>query len=388
MKLLPLSDLRDRLAPGQPLPWNVRDAAGRLLLGQGHPVGSDEMLAALLERGVFVDAEEAAAALALTGAAARPAEAPPAPPATPFERWDRLCANLGPLLMNPREKLFLQRLREASAHVHRLSEANSDLLLFLILRQDHGRFETYGVTHSLHVACVCSLLAQRLGWDQADQERVIGAALTMNLAMLELQGTLARQAGPPTRRQRELIQEHPQQAARLLRAAGLDDEPWLVAVEDHHERTGGGGYPRNRAEPGTMSQLLRLTDQFTAKHSARATRPALPAQVAARQLFIENPGDPLASLLIKEFGIYPPGSLVRLVSGELGIVVRRGRSANAPIVATLTTPQGRALGAPALRDTARSNFAVASSVPEPASRVRLAAQTFFPEAMAPEAAAV
>ena len=156
----------------------------------------------------------------------------------------------------------------------------------------------------------------------------------------------------------------------------------LVAVEDHHERAGGGGYPRNRAEPGTMSQLLRLTDQFTAKHSARATRPALPAQVAARQLFIENPGDPLAALLIKEFGIYPPGSLVRLVSGELGIVVRRGRSANAPMVATLTTPQGRALAAPALRDTSRATFAIASSVPEPASRVRLAAQTFFPEAMA------
>lgn len=383
MKLLPLSDLRDRLAPGQPLPWGVRDAAGRLLLGKGHPVDTEEVLAALLDRGVFVDAEEAAAERAAAPSAHAPTAGPPAAePATPFERWDRLCANLGPLLMKPTEKLFLQRLREASSHVHALSEANSDLLLFLILRQDHGRFETYGVTHALHVACVCSLLAQRLAWDRADQERVIGAALTMNLAMIELQGTLARQAGPPTRRQRELIHEHPQQAVRLLRAAGLDDEPWLVAVEDHHERVGGGGYPRNRAEPGTMSQLLRLTDQFTAKHSARATRPALPAQVAARQLFIENPGNPLAALLIKEFGIYPPGCLVRLVSGELGIVVRRGRSANSPIVATLTTPQGRALATPELRDTARSNFAVASSVPEPATRVRLAAQTFFPEAMA------
>jgi hypothetical protein len=131
-----------------------------------------------------------------------------------------------------------------------------------------------------------------------------------------------------------------------------------------------------------MSQLLRLTDQFTAKHSARATRPALPAQVAARQLFIENPGDPLAALLIKEFGIYPPGCLVRLVSGELGIVVRRGRSANAPIVATLATTSGRALSGSSLRDTSRSGFGIASSVPEPATRVRLPPQVFFPEATA------
>jgi hypothetical protein len=379
MKLLPLSDLKDRLAPGHPLPWGVRDAAGRLLLGRGHPLGSDDMLAALLARGVFVDAEEAGVSASAEPASTATAQPPAA--ATPFERWDRLCANLGPLLLNPSERMFLQRLREASAHVHALSESNTDLLLFLILRQDHGRFESYGVTHALHVACVCSLLAQRLGWDRSDQERVIGAALTMNVSMLALQGTLARQAAPLTRRQRELIDDHPIQAARLLRMAGLDDDAWLAAVEDHHERKGGGGYPRNRAEPGTMSQLLRLTDQFTAKHSARATRPALPAQLAARQFFIENPGDPLAALLIKEFGIYPPGCLVRLVSGELAIVVRRGRSANAPLVATLTNGQGRALLAPELRDTSRSAFAIASSVPEPTPRVRLSAQAFFPEAM-------
>lgn len=381
MNLLPLIELRDCLAPGQPLPWGVRDAGGRLLLGKGHPVSSEAMLAALLDRGVFVDADEAAAAQAAAD------QSPPPPPSpalagTPFERWDRLCANLGAVLSNPLEKLFLQRVREAALHVHALSEINTDLLLFLILRQDHGRFESYGITHALHVACVCSLLAQRLGWDRHDQERIIGAALTMNIAMIELQGVLARQAAPLTRRQRELIHDHPHQASLMLRAAGLDDEPWLSAVEDHHERSGDGGYPGSRAEPGTMSQLLRLTDQFTAKHSARATRPALPAQVAARQLFIENPGDPLAALLIKEFGIYPPGCLVRLASGELAIVVRRGRSANAPLVATLTNAQGRALMAPLIRDTSRSGFEITTSVPEPAARVRLAPQAFFPEALA------
>ena len=72
MKLLPLSDLRDRLAPGQPLPWGVRDAAGRLLLGKGHPVDTEEVLAALLDRGVFVDAEEAAAERAAAPSAHAP----------------------------------------------------------------------------------------------------------------------------------------------------------------------------------------------------------------------------------------------------------------------------------------------------------------------------
>jgi HD domain len=378
MKLLPLAELKDALIPGQALPWGVRDQRGNLLLGKGHLLGSEEMLQALLDRGVFVDAEEAANA-----AAPERAPTPPASPltGTPFERWDSLCANLATVLSSPRERHFLRRVHDAALHVHALSEMNTDLLLFLILRQDHGQFEHYGTTHSLHVACVCSLLAQRLGWDADDRQRAIGAALTMNLAIIELQGRLASQATPLTRRQREQIHEHPIEASIMLRAAGLDDEAWLSAVEEHHERKGGGGYPMERLTPGTLSQLLRLTDQFTAKHSARATRPALPAQLAARQLFMENPGDPMAAMLIKELGIYPPGCLVRLASGELGIVVRRGSSANAPMVATLTDAQGRALPGPRLRDSAQPAYAVQASVPEPATRLRIAPQALYPEAL-------
>ncbi|WP_395699207.1 HD-GYP domain-containing protein [Aquabacterium sp.] len=383
MKLLPLADLKDALAPGQPLPWGVRDQRGNLLLGQGHVVGSEAMLQALLDRGVFVDAQEAAALAPVSTAA--PAAAPAtAITGTPFERWDRLCENLAAVLSSPREQHFLRRVREAALHVQALSEINADLLLFLILRQDHGQFQHYGTMHALHVACVCSLMARRLGWDEGDRQRAIGAALTMNLSIIELQGRLAAQGTPLTRRQREQIADHPAQASMMLRAAGLDDEPWLTAVEDHHERSGGGGYPTGRAEPGTLSQLLRLSDQFTAKHSARATRPPLPAQLAAQQLFIENPGDPLAAMLIKEFGIYPPGCLVRLVSGELGIVVRRGVSANTPIVATLTDARGRAVATPAQRDTARPAHAIVGSVPEPAQRLRIAAQALYPEALALE----
>ncbi|MCK6419639.1 MAG: phosphohydrolase [Aquabacterium sp.] len=388
MQLLPLADLSHALAPGQPLPFNVRDGQGHLLLAAGYLVDSEATLSALLERGIFVDALEAAA----TGI--RPAPAPAAAPAeppkahvdptrgTPFERWDALCDRLSRLLASPGEQYFMQRVREACRHVLALDNVNADLQLYMILRQDHGDFERYGVYHSLHVACVCSLMAQRLGWDELDRQRIIGAALTMNLGIIDLQGQLARQAAPLTRRQRELIDGHPQRAARLLRDAGLDDAEWIEAVQDHHERSGGGGYPLNRTHPGLRSQLLRLADQFTAKHSARATRPALPAQMAARQFFVENPGERMASLMIKEFGIYPPGCLVRLASGEIAIVVRRGAAANTPQVAALTDRSGRVLPAPVTLDTGRAAHAVVGSLPEPRTRLRIPAQWLYPEAQA------
>lgn len=61
MKLIPLTDMRGQLRSGAPLLWGVRDAQGNLLLGKGHVIASDDMLEALLARGMFVDAEEAKA---------------------------------------------------------------------------------------------------------------------------------------------------------------------------------------------------------------------------------------------------------------------------------------------------------------------------------------
>lgn len=371
MDLLPLSDMRAHLKAGAPLPWGVRDADGRLLLAQGHMVSSVDMLQALLKRGVFVSRREAAA-----GMQPMVDEA-----GTPFERWDQLCANLASVLLSPQERQFMLRIREAAGHVLALNELNADLLLFLILRHDHGHFENYGVSHSLHVACVCSLLAQRLGWSRVDKQRAIGAALTMNLSIIELQGQCAKQSTPLTSAQREQIDQHPLQASMLLRVAGLDDPDWLAAVEDHHERPDGHGYPNGRCDPGALSQMLRLADQFTAKHSARATRPPMIALQAARELFLQNPGDPMAALLIKEFGIYPPGCYVTLVTGEVGIVVRRGQSANTPEVAVISNARGAPLASPQYRDTALRDCAIKSCLPDPPRALRWPAQAFYPDAV-------
>ena len=75
MKLLPLEQFVNQLQAGVPLQWGVRDATGKLLLARGRVVADSTMLQSLLERGMFVDAEEvnrvnaeAAAALKVWGA--------------------------------------------------------------------------------------------------------------------------------------------------------------------------------------------------------------------------------------------------------------------------------------------------------------------------------
>ena len=70
----------------------------------------------------------------------------------------------------------------------------------------------------------------------------------------------------------------------------------------------------------TLLQRAKENPQFFGALSATAQGKFLPQTGAA---------------LIKEFGLYPPGCAVRLKSGEVGMVMRRGETASTPVVAVL-----------------------------------------------------
>ena len=93
--------------------------------------------------------------------------------------------------------------------------------------------------------------------------------------------------------------------------------------------------------------------------------------MAGRQMFMQDPGHTITTALVKEFGIYPPGCLVRLASGETALVVTRGRAITTPIVACITNERGAPLTTPVLRDTSLRGSAVHSVVPSGNSTIKL-----------------
>jgi len=75
--------------------------------------------------------------------------------------------------------------------------------------------------------------------------------------------------------------------------------------------------------------------------------------------------------LAREFGLYPPGTVVRLASLELALVVRRGAADNAPIAIALQNANGEPRATPAQRDTSQPGFAVVAAVTPALLRVRI-----------------
>jgi hypothetical protein len=76
----------------------------------------------------------------------------------------------------------------------------------------------------------------------------------------------------------------------------------------------------------------------------------------------------LVSLLIKEMGIYPPGSFVRLASHEIAVVTHSGDKANQPRVAALRKVDGPPYADVLLRDTRQPACRVWSRWPLPRQR--------------------
>jgi HD-GYP domain-containing protein (c-di-GMP phosphodiesterase class II) len=356
MSFVPLAQVRRHVRLDEALPFDVLDAQQRLLLARGYRLKDQAQMDMLIQRGALVTL---AVAEALAAAAVAP---PPQPAARPGPRshaaifelpraalpglW-RECLNdvADALRMAPSSGLA-PAIESASAPVLALVARDPDLAIYQVLARSGGPDAEYGARRSLQTAIACSLVAQRLHWSDADTERVFKAALTSNLSMLALQGELARQTDAPSASQRQALASHPMRSVQMLREAGVEDEAWLEAVLDHHECEDGSGYPSGRRDAGDLAGLIRRADLYTGKLASRNSRTAMAADMAGRAMFMAEPGHPMTAALIKEFGLYPPGCMVRLGNGAIGVVVERGESITAPIVAVLSGQDGKALPRP------------------------------------------
>jgi HD-GYP domain-containing protein (c-di-GMP phosphodiesterase class II) len=358
---IPLQEVRDLLRLGEVLPFRVLDSRERLLLNAGHRLIHEAQFEALIDRGAWAERALVEAERAIRAQAEGLARVTPSavPKTSLFDAWERVLWQFDKLSRALARSeapgsavlTFWQTLKQ-------LVDTDPDVALFSCIRPSEYRFALYSQHHAIHCAVVTLLASRQLGWSPERQDSLGCAALTMNLSMLELQAQMAEQYDPPTTRQRERIRAHPGGAVALLRQAGISDGEWLTTVVQHHEQPTGQGYPHGLTEVTDGAKMLRVADVYMAKVSARALRAPLAPVVAMRQLFQQQPSDPMAMAMIKVVGIHPPGALVQLHSGEVGVVIRRPTSGTHPLVATLSDIRGQPITDTHRRNTAEAGLGI------------------------------
>ncbi|MBX3621447.1 MAG: phosphohydrolase [Rhizobacter sp.] len=382
------------LRTGHPAPVSVRDASGHLLLAKGVMVATEEQRQRLIARAIYVDELEGdLLRRALAGkldsmvrqnarlgqiANARPdgvvmASGPAVrAPVDAVTAWSHLQMRGRVLLQTPAPADFLPRLHKLETEVLELIEADADLALLVLVQACASDAHHYSVTHGLLVTVLCERAARQLPAFSAEWRASLRrAALTMNIAMTALQDQLALQEEAPAPQQRALIDSHARRSAEALREVGVTDALWLEAVEHHHATLAG---PLSDQRPGLqLARLLQRADIFSARLSMRRARPALAASAALKAAYLDEhqQADEAGKAIIQATGIYPPGSYVRLASGELAVVLRHGPNAKTPKVASIVSKSGTPLVEPALRDTRVNPHDVIGDVAPHEVKVRL-----------------
>lgn len=387
------------LVLGQPAPVDLWNEQGVLLLAKGQPIQTPEQLRRLAAHRPLVRAADYAAWQAEAGSGQRllrpgvslqtsSAAGETLPRLSVPELWRGLARQeaLDPVDLWPRVRRvltavldqpqacedFVAALDAIRQVIARLMWQHPDDSLFLLLQALQDPTLPHSPGHALWVAAVAELVLQEPVSGLSIETEVTPAALTMNIGMTELHNGLAQQRMPPDEQQRRHIRAHPTEGVVRLRQLGVRDEAWLRLVQDHHEAPDGSGYPQGASALSPGQRLLSMLDRLAAVVSPRSTRPALSPLVGLRRLFepTEAVERTLGELLVKRLGLYPPGSYVRLATGESAVVVQRGPSARQPLVVALLNPQGIALPVPVLRYTGRPEFAVVAALPPDAVRVR------------------
>ncbi len=362
---------------GVPLPYSVYDRSGVLLLKAGFAVNLQRHLDILLGNGAFVEQDELArvrAAAAATAAGMRPSGYGTLPRTkleeqNTYELIEIVKLRLQRLFQHYKlgqgKDEFLPRIEDLGITVQEACTHDTDAVLACL----HLDYEMpYEVVHHLQAAILCELMGKKIGVGEDARLTLVKAALTHDIGLIDLQDTLDRQTAPLTPGQRARIDAHPRDSADILRRLGVTDPVWLDAVLHHHERIDGSGYPDGLADEVIRMpvRVLAVADIYSAMIRDRPYRKAMVSRAAMRELMLEQ-GDKadqrLIQVMIKEVGVFPPGAIVRLANGEIGVVKERQENSAYPVVYAFVKPGGMPMLTPVRRETVRAEFNVSGIVP-------------------------
>ncbi|MFM2035710.1 MAG: hypothetical protein RL459_975 [Pseudomonadota bacterium] len=386
MNYVPLPIVRVQV--GKPLPIDVWDGRGNLLLKKGQVIKSDEHREQLERHHPCAKPHDFKAwarsydrlvySMLRDGASTEEIARVPFP-ATILEvdytvvqgivgGWLDMQAVLhGLLYQGSAARLPVARLEALQARGMELINADPDACLFDLFQALADPQLSYCATHALLSATLCELTARKLGVPDIVRQVLFQAALVMNIGMAREQDALTRQNARPDAAQQQLIQAHPNISVDILLDFGLVNDDLIDIVRFHHDTNADLGLVRNLE----CRRILRAADVFVAKMAARANRVGLSAISATKDSIVGMPDEELhiAQAMAHVLGFYPPGTFVALANGERAVAVKRGPQANTPWVVSLVGATGLGLNPYVLRDTSDPAFAVQTPIRQDSLKV-------------------
>jgi HD-GYP domain-containing protein (c-di-GMP phosphodiesterase class II) len=198
--------------------------------------------------------------------------------------------------------------------------------------------DDYTYMHSVAVCAMMVALARQVGLDE-EQTRLAGlAGLMHDLGKAAMPMDVLNKPGKLTDAEFAIIKTHPVEGHRLLQSGKDVDAMVLDVCLHHHEKTDGSGYPKGLKadEISLFAKMGAVCDVYDAITSNRPYKLGWDPAESLRKMAEWANGHfdgKVFQAFVKSLGIYPIGSLVKLSSGRLAVVVdQTSKSLTTPCV--------------------------------------------------------
>lgn len=185
--------------------------------------------------------------------------------------------------------------------------------------------DDYTYMHSVAVCALMIALANELGLSEAQTKQAGMAGLLHDIGKAGIPIEVLNKPGALTDEEFTTVKLHPERGHAMLVQANITDEVVLDVVLHHHEKVNGMGYP-NKLKADEISLFAKMgavCDVYDAVTSNRPYKDGWEPGVSLHRMaqWSEHFDDSVFKAFVKSVGIYPIGSMVKLKSGRLAVVI-------------------------------------------------------------------
>lgn len=244
---------------------------------------------------------------------------------------------------------------------------NQDALLCMSRIRDK---DAYLLEHSVNVSILMSIFAKFLNMEESVIEQLATGALLHDIGKIQVPDAVLNKPGRLTEDEFVQMRKHVEYSRDILQQTeGISDISLDVAA-NHHERLDGKGYPAGLTgeQISLYSRMIAIVDSYDAITAQRVYKSGQTSVKALKILLADSPHhfDPvLVKQFISAIGMYPPGTLVKLDSEKLALVLEHNpASLTCPIVKVFYHGSKRHYLTPVTLDltNARCNDAINTAV--------------------------
>ncbi len=180
--------------------------------------------------------------------------------------------------------------------------------------------------HSMNVAALSIVIGKALNMSQRELEDVGACGMLHDVGKTSVSSEVIAKPGPLTAEEQIEMRKHCRYGRDIL----MSTKSVLSGVADvahaHHERIDGTGYPRSLDDDRIpkYAKIVAIAEAYDTMTTRQVYREAISPSVALQELYAGR-GTQFEEEYVVRFidaiGIFPPGSIIEMVNGEVGIVL-------------------------------------------------------------------